>query len=182
MQFKKYFFALKGFPVYFIPIFRDRKCYGFIMRGSIEKFTPRFCTTFLNPGCERIIDGCTVFMAEGIKDVGPLLSLGLISVPMLTAVPNLLLLKWFKHKHCRVIIVPDCDEHTRGHIKQIAKRFKEAGFDGHNIDYHISLIAAPSGYKKSDLGDWYDVNPIVHEQAKHNLRQVVQEARGLKWI
>jgi hypothetical protein len=113
-----YFFKVK-FPLYFIPIFVNRNCYGFVVKG-FSKHTPRFATNLYLPGCERIKGGETVVLVEGFKDAYvPMLAcrgLHAVVVPLLTAVPSVGLMGYFHSLGCRVVIVPDNDEHRGDHL------------------------------------------------------------------
>jgi hypothetical protein len=180
MQFKRYFMALKSLPVYFIPIFQERKTYGFVLKSGAVKFTPKFCTCELLPGCERVKDRDTVFMAEGIKDVGPLLMAGYKAVPMLTAIPSVGLLKRFKGMGCKVVIIPDCDTHLREHVKRMGQRFKEAGYEGHEKDFLFVFLDNPDGAEKHDLGEYYDPG-LPGEIALGSLKKIVKTVKAIGW-
>jgi hypothetical protein len=181
MVFKKYFFALKALPVYFIPIFRKRKCYGFVLRGAEVKFTPRFCTNFLLPGCERIENGDIVFIVEGLKDSGPLLMLGVKTIPCLTSAPSVELLRWLKLKNCKVYIIPDWDEHLKEHVQVIRERLQEAGYVEFRKDFFIHILAQRG--VKCDLGDFFcPVHSSEQGLAIFNIRQIISKVKELEWI
>ena len=180
--FRKYFFAMKSLPVYWIPIFYDRKCYGFVLKNNTVKVSVRFKVSdvFSVPGIERVRRGSLVFMAEGLKDVGPLLSLGYVSLPMLTSVPSLSLLMWLREQGCKVVVVPDHDEHERKHLTQIGRRFRAAGFEGFRKDYLVCVLEGPADGGKSDLGDFYGCKS-QHDLAVTNLKSIVSQVRSLGW-
>jgi hypothetical protein len=121
--FKSYFIKV-GFPCYLVPIFQGGACYGFVVK-SFGKFTPRFCTNDLLPGCERLRGGEVVIFVEGFKDCFcPMLAckgLSAVVLPMLTALPGRALLGRLKSLGCRVVFVPDNDENFLDHVARFSE-------------------------------------------------------------
>jgi hypothetical protein len=117
-ELRDYFFKVQ-FPCYFVPVFSGRSCYGFVLKGH-RKETPRFCTNFMLPGMERVVSGSIVILVEGFKDcyvpIKATSDLGAVVIPMLTSVPGTELLSYLSGLGCRVIFVPDNDEHRGDHV------------------------------------------------------------------
>jgi hypothetical protein len=129
----KAYFIKVGFPCYMVPVFRDSFCYGFVVKG-FGKMTPKFCTNEMVPGCERLHGGETVILVEGFKDtycpVVACRGIPAVVLPMLTALPGRALLKWLGLLGCRVIFIPDNDEHVADHsarFNELCGREKTAG-------------------------------------------------------
>lgn len=145
----KSYFIKAGFPCYMVPIFRERSCYGFVAK-SFGKMTPRFCTNEFIPGCERVKGGETVVFVEGFKDAYiPLVAcrgLPVVVLPMLTALPRKALLGWLKGMGCRVVLVPDNDEHFSGHSARFSELCGSVQVPG--------SIFRLSGVK--DFGDFFE--------------------------
>jgi len=143
-----YFFRVK-FPCYFIPIFRDSNCFGFVVKG-FQKETPRFCTNnkYL-PGCERIHGGEVVVLVEGIKDSYlPFLAckgLPVVVIPMLTAIPSKDLLGFLKEMGCSLVFVPDNDVYKGDHVSRFYELCGKVGVKG--------FVFELNGIK--DFGDFF---------------------------
>jgi hypothetical protein len=142
-----YFYKV-GFPCYFVPIFTGRNCFGFVAKGA-GKYTPRFATNMLLPGCERLRgDGKeTVVFVEGFKDAYlPMLSckdLPVVVLPMLTAVPSESLLSLLRQYGCRVVMVPDNDDNAGNHLSRFYELCGKTGVKG-------------SQFRLSQVGDFGD--------------------------
>jgi len=149
------------FPCYFIPIFQGSDCYGFAVKG-FSKFTPRFCTNYLLPGCEHIMGGELVILVEGFKDTYlPLLAckgLPVVVIPMLTSIPSKEFLGDLHSMGCSVLFVPDNDEFKQDHSSRFFELSGKVGVKAYRYD--ISGI--------EDFGDFF--NPALRstalEQAK----------------
>jgi hypothetical protein len=120
----KAYFIKAGFPCYMVPIFRGGSCYGFVVKGH-GKLTPKFCTNEMIPGCERLREGGIVVFVEGFKDAYcPMVAckgLSAVVLPMLTSLPRRAFLGWLKTLKCRVVFIPDNDDHVLDH----SARFNE---------------------------------------------------------
>ena len=164
----EYFYRVK-FPCYFIPIFRENNCFGFVVKG-FSKETPRFCTNnMLLPGCERIKGGEVVVLVEGCKDcMIPMLALkGLYAVviPMLTAVPSREFLGFLKEMKCTVVYASDNDEYRANHTARFYELCGKIGL--------LCFIYDLKGSK--DFGDFFDISTrdSVLSEGKR-LREVVK--------
>jgi hypothetical protein len=162
-ELQDYFYKV-GFPCYFVPIFTGRNCFGFVAKG-FGKYTPRFSTNMLLPGCERIRGGETVIFCEGFKDCFlPMLACGdlpVVVLPMLTAVPGRDLLSLLAGYGCPVILVPDNDGHAGDHLGRFFELCGKTGARG--FEFRLSQVG--------DFGDFF--NPVLRARA-------LQEARKLR--
>jgi hypothetical protein len=158
-----YFYKV-GFPCYFVPIFTKRNCFGFVTKG-FGKYTPRFATNMLLPGCERLGGKETVVFVEGFKDAYlPMMSckdLPVVVLPMLTAVPSKDLLSMLGQYDCNVVMVPDNDDLAGGHLSRFYELCGKTGARG--FQFRLSQVG--------DFGDFF--KPELREKA-------LQEARKLR--
>jgi len=167
LDLRDYFYRV-GFPNYFIPIFLQEDCFGFVLKG-FSKETPRFGTNMLLPGCERIMPGGLVLLVEGIKDTYlPLQAcrgLPVTVLPMLTAVPGRELLAWFKEHNCAVLYVPDNDDRRADHVSRFAEVCGKVG-----IRNSLFLLE-----QVGDFGEFFETTKriAVLEEGKR-LRKLVQ--------
>jgi hypothetical protein len=142
-----YFYKV-GFPCYFVPIFTGRNCFGFVTKG-FGKYTPRFATNMLLPGCERIKGGEIVIFCEGFKDCFlPMVAckdLPVVVVPMLTAVPGKDLLSLLAGYGNTVVFVPDNDDHAGDHLGRFFELCGKVGAKG--FQFRLS--------KAGDFGDFF---------------------------
>jgi hypothetical protein len=157
-----YFYKV-GFPCYFVPIFTGRSCFGFVTKGS-GKFTPRFATNTLLPGCERLKGGETVVFVEGFKDSYlPMLSCGdlpVVVLPMLTAVPSKDLLSLLGQQGCKVVLVPDNDDYAGDHLARFYELCGKTG--AHGFQYRLSMV--------EDFGDFF--NPDLRGAALREAKKL----------
>jgi len=157
------------FPCYFIPIFKGSDCYGFVMKG-FSKFTPRFCTNALLPGCEHITGGELIILVEGFKDAYlPMLAcrnMPVVVIPMLTSVPSKELLAFLHSMGCSVLFVSDNDSHRANHLARFFELAGSVGIKASKFDLR-SL---------EDFGDFFLTSK--RDQAvieAHSLRDVVRQ-------
>ena len=161
------------FPTYFVPIFLGETCYGFALRGGSVKFTPRFCTNFLLPGCERVTAGCRVVLVEGFKDAYTLRRAGVLAIPMLGSMPPSGILGWFQSMGVSVVFVPDFDDagvqsnQVRGFTDKAAK-----------AKLCFNVLAFPCGGPAGDLGDFFSGSPIVRADALARAKEVLAACRA----
>ena len=164
-----YFFRVK-FPCFFIPVFTEQNCYGFVVKG-FSKQTPRFCTNALLPGCERIRGGELVILCEGLKDAYlPMVcckDLPVVVIPMLTAVPSKDFLGFLKTMGCTVLYVPDNDEHRGSHQARFYELIGSVGLLG--SIFHIS------GHK--DFGDFF--SPALRSTVLESGRMLRESVKAL---
>jgi hypothetical protein len=150
-----YFYKV-GFPCYFVPIFAGRSGFGFVVKG-FGKYTPRFATNMLLPGCERLKGKEIVILVEGFKDAYlPMLScrgLPVVVLPMLTAVPSKDLLSLLGQYKCRVVMVPDNDDQAGGHLARFYELCGKTGLNGRQ--FRLSQVG--------DFGDFF--RPELREAA-----------------
>jgi hypothetical protein len=158
-----YFYKV-GFPCYFVPIFTGRNCFGFVVKG-FGKYTPRFATNMLLPGCERLRGGETVLFCEGFKDCFlPMLAcrgLPVVVLPMLTAVPSREMLSLLAGYGDQIVMVPDNDDHAGDHLGrffELCGKTRAKGFQ-----FRLSQVG--------DFGDFF--NPELRVKA-------LQEAKKLR--
>jgi len=155
LELQEYFYKVH-FPCYFIPIFQNSDCYGFVVKG-FSKMTPRFCSNHLLPGCERIKGGELVILVEGFKDAYlPLLSckgLPVVVIPMLTSIPSKEFLCYLNSMGCSVLFIPDNDVHKQEHS---ARFFELAGKVGIK-SYRYDVLGV------EDFGDFF--NPVLRDVA-----------------
>jgi hypothetical protein len=155
----KAYFIKVGFPNFVVPIFRGYNCYGFVVKG-FGKMTPKFCTNELLPGCERLKGGEIVVLVEGFKDCYlPMLAckgLPVVVLPMLTAVPSKELMGALKVSGCRIVSVPDNDEHVANHSARFMELCGKVQIAG--------TIFNISGVK--DFGGFFDPESRVQAMAE----------------
>jgi hypothetical protein len=162
-ELQDYFYKV-GFPCYFVPIFTGRNCFGFVAKG-FGKYTPRFATNMLLPGCEKIRGGETVILCEGFKDCFlPMLACGdlpVVVLPMLTAVPSKDMLSLLASYGDSVVFVPDNDDHAGDHLGRFFDLCGKTGAKG--FQFRLSRV--------EDFGDFF--NPGLRAKA-------LQEAKKLR--
>ena len=174
---QQHFYKVK-FPCYFIPIFVGENCYGFVLKG-FSKTTPRFCTNLLLPGCEKIKGGEIIVLVEGIKDCYiPMLAckgLPVVVIPLLTSVPSLGLLEFLRDAGCRVLYIPDSDDHVSNHKARFFELCGKAGIK--SGFYELPSNGSVCAFK--DYGDFFSPNlrTLVLNDAKR-LRSYLQGLGG----
>jgi len=138
-----------NFPCYFVPIFRGSDCYGFVVKG-FTKSTPRFCTNFFLPGCEKIQGHEVVILVEGFKDAYlPMLAckdLPVVVLPMLTAVPSKELLCFLHSMNCSVVFISDNDAHRHNHVARFFELCGKEGIKASRFDT----------FEIEDFGDFFN--------------------------
>jgi hypothetical protein len=122
-----------------------------VVKG-VGKYTPRFATNMLLPGCERLKgDGQEVVVfVEGFKDAYlPMLSCrdlpGVVVLPMLTSVPSKDLLSLLGQYGCRVVMVPDNDDNAGNHLSRFYELCGKTGVKG--FQFRLSQV--------EDFGDFF---------------------------
>jgi hypothetical protein len=167
----KAYFIEAGFPCYFIPICVQHDCYGFVVK-SFGKRTPVFCTTFYRPNMEFVTKESVVCMVEGIKDSYILLKAGLTVVPTLASIPSKAVLEFYRDLGCRVVFIPDHDEHEQDFISQF--QVKCSKLTPRLGRYSIFTMEGPVGL---DFGDFF--KPECRLLVLANAKRLVQTVRGL---
>lgn len=133
-----------GFPCYFIPVERDNKCYGYVVK-SYQKLTPRYTTKSYIPGLDCIKDGQAVVFVEGIKDSYLLKVVGLPVLPMCTSMISDDMFRFLQEHHCNVLFVPDNDSHRDNTIEKFKKKISKYSLS--YFIYHLKTV--------KDLGDYF---------------------------
>lgn len=169
------YFKSVGFPCYFIPIFRGSECYGYVLKG-LEKKTPSSSGWLHNPGIERIKKGCTVWLVEGIKDSYLPLKCKQVCVPMLSSGVTAKLLSFLRSMECKVVYVPDNDEHRQQFLSGFYKKLEDANKDipGEHSAPKLKAIWVRLTAAK-DLGDYFDAT--LREAVKN---EFIQLYKGVK--
>jgi len=162
------------FPTYFVPIFLGETCYGFVLRGGSVKFTPRFCTNYLLPGCESVTPGNRVVLVEGFKDAYTLRRAGVSAIPMLGSMPPSGILGWFQSMGVSVVFVPDFDD---AEVQSNQVR----GFTDKAIKAKLCfrVLAFPCGGPAGDLGDFFSANPLVRADALAKAKETLAVYRAV---
>jgi len=161
------------FPAYFVPIFWGETCYGFALRGGSVKFTPRFCTNYLLPGCESVVPGCRVVLVEGFKDAYTLRRAGALAIPMLGSMPPSGLLGWFQSLGVSVVFAPDFGE-AQAQSNQVRVFTDKAA----RAKLRFKVMALPCGGLAGDLGDFFNPDQPIRADALAKAKDVLSAFRA----
>jgi 5S rRNA maturation endonuclease (ribonuclease M5) len=142
-------FPLVGFPCYRISIKQGKDHYGFILRGTQSKKTPRYSSWVSVFNLEAVYSKSTyLFVVEGMKDAFLFLYYKLPVIAMLTSNLQDAMYEEIAKQGKTVIFIPDGDETGRKQSVEMIKKSVQLGINS-------CVIKLNSAFMK-DMGEFMD--------------------------